>query len=111
MPGIDLDRKWDAYGLTTAHILYGMPDHPSLLQSYVWQDYDLAPQFPELRRFLDFWQRELEGPLRSVTVAPQAPDPERRVPRGDDGTPPALTDRRSAWSLKAALSRRRPCDG
>ena len=69
MPGIELDRKWDAYGLTTAHILYGLPDHPSLLQSYIWQDYDLAPQFPELRRFLEFWQRELEGPLRSVTVA------------------------------------------
>jgi uncharacterized protein Usg len=69
MPGLDLDRKWDAYGLTTAHILYGLPDHPSLLQTYVWQEYDLAPEFPELRRFLDFWQRELEGPLRSVTVA------------------------------------------
>ena len=69
MPGLDLDRKWDAFGLTTAHILYAMPDHPSLLQTYVWQEYDLAPQFPELRRFLDFWQRELEGPLRSVTVA------------------------------------------
>lgn len=69
MPGLELDRKWDAYGLTTAHILYGLPDHPSLLQSYVWQEYDLAPQFPELRRFLEFWQRELEGPLRSVTVA------------------------------------------
>ena len=35
MPGIELDRKWDAYVLTTAHILYGMPDHPSLLQSYI----------------------------------------------------------------------------
>jgi len=69
MPGLDLDRKWDAFGLTTARILYGMPDHPSLLQTYVWQDYDLAPQFPELRRFLDFWQRELDGPLHSVTVA------------------------------------------
>ena len=69
MPGLDLDRKWDAFGLTTAHILYAMPDHPSLLQTYVWQEYDLAPQFPELRRFLDFWERELEGPLRSVTVA------------------------------------------
>jgi len=67
--GIGIDLKWDAYGLTTAKILYGMPDHPSLLQTYVWQEYDLAPQFPELRRFLDFWQRELEGPLHSVTVA------------------------------------------
>ncbi len=69
MPALELDRKWDAYGLTTAQILYGMPDHPSLLQTYVWQDYDLAPEFPGLRRFLDFWQRELDGPLRSVTVA------------------------------------------
>lgn len=69
MPGLELDRKWDAYGLTTAEILYGMPDHPSLLQTYVWQEYDLAPTFPELRRFLEFWQRELEGPLRHVTVA------------------------------------------
>ncbi len=69
MPGLDLDRKWDAYGLTTAQILYAMPDHPSLLQTYIWQQYDLAPEFPVLRRFLAFWERELEGPLHSVTVA------------------------------------------
>ena len=47
MPGLDLDRKWDAFGLTTANILYGMPDHPSLLQTYVWQEYDLHPRFPQ----------------------------------------------------------------
>lgn len=62
-------RKWKGYGLTTASILYGMPDHPTVLQTYVWQDYDLAPLFPELRRFLEFWRRELEGPLHSVSVA------------------------------------------
>jgi uncharacterized protein Usg len=57
------------YGLTTASILYRMPDHPALLQTYVWQDYDVAPWFPELRQFLEFWQRELEGALHSVKVA------------------------------------------
>ena len=57
------------YGLTTANILYRMPDHPAVLQTYVWQAYDLAPLFPELRKFLDFWTRELEGPLYSVEVA------------------------------------------
>ena len=65
----DLARKWKGYGLTPANILYGMPDHPALLQTYVWQDYDLAPHFPELRRFLEFWRRELAGPLHSVRVA------------------------------------------
>ena len=59
------------YRLTTAEILYHMPDHPGLLQTYVWQDYDKAPQYPVLRRFLDFWTRELDGPLHSVKVAGQ----------------------------------------
>lgn len=57
------------YRLTTAEILYHMPDHPGLLQSYIWQEYDIAPLFPELKKFLDFWTRELEGPLHSVQVA------------------------------------------
>ena len=57
------------YGLTTAHILYRRPDHRWLLQSYVWQNYDLFPEFPELHRFLTFWMEKLEGPLHSVRVA------------------------------------------
>jgi uncharacterized protein Usg len=57
------------YGLTTAEILYRRPDHQWLLQQYVWQNYDLFPKFPELRKFLDFWMEKLEGPLHSVKVA------------------------------------------
>jgi uncharacterized protein Usg len=57
------------YGLTTAEILYRMPDHRSLLQTYVWQNYDLFPKFPALQDFLAFWQEKLEGPLFRVTVA------------------------------------------
>ncbi len=61
------------YRLTTAEILYHMPDHPGLLQSYIWQDLDLAPRFPTLRRFLDFWTRELDGRLHSIRVASGGP--------------------------------------
>jgi uncharacterized protein Usg len=57
------------YGLTTAHILYRRPDHPWLLQSFVWQNYDTCPQFPALLDFLTFWRQSLTGPLHSVTVA------------------------------------------
>ncbi len=59
----------EGYGLTTAEILYRLPDHPALLQTYVWQDYDLCPKFPVLNKFLAFWLEKLEGPLHSVTVA------------------------------------------
>lgn len=58
--------------LTTAEILYRMPDHPDLLQTFLWQRIDRAPAFPELTRFLDFWRREIEGPLHSVRVASSA---------------------------------------
>jgi uncharacterized protein Usg len=64
----DFKKQLEGYGLTTAEILYRMPDHPALLQSYIWQDYDLCPDFPVLRKFLEFWARTLDGPLFKVTV-------------------------------------------
>lgn len=60
------ELQLEGYGLTTAQILYRMPDHLEILQTYVWQDYDLAPDFPEMYRFLDFWENNLDGPLHSV---------------------------------------------
>lgn len=62
----ELEMMLRGYGLTTAQIFYRMPDHPALLQTYLWQDYDLAPDFPEMNGFLKFWQEKLEGPLHSV---------------------------------------------
>jgi uncharacterized protein Usg len=73
MPTGDLDQGFvdqvAGFSLTTAEILYRLPDHPELLQSYVWQDYDLAPRFPKLTDFLDFWDSNLDGPLYRVRVA------------------------------------------
>jgi uncharacterized protein Usg len=65
----DFARQLEDYRLTTAEILYRMPDHPALLQSYLWQDLDLAPEFPVLKKFLDFWERNLDGKLFKVRVA------------------------------------------
>ena len=65
----DFRMQLQGYGLTTAEIHYHMPDHPRLLQLYIWQEYDLAPRFPGLNAFLDFWRRDLEGALHSVRVA------------------------------------------
>src|SRR5258708_5787363 len=65
----DFRKQVLGYGLTTAQILYRMPDHKSLLQTYVWQDYDLFPKCPALKHFLAFWEKSLEGPLVAGTVA------------------------------------------
>lgn len=61
--------QMEGYGLTTAEIHYRLPDHPSLLQLFVWQEYDLAPDFPVLFDFLDHWRREIEAALHSVRIA------------------------------------------
>ena len=67
----------ERFSLTTAEILYRLPDYPRLLQSYVWQDYDLALEFPKLVDFLDYWVTNLDGPLYRVRVAPRRLIPPR----------------------------------
>ena len=62
-------QQLKGFSLTTAEILYRLPDHPAIIQSFIWQDYDLSPRFPQLHKFLDFWTRNLHGPLHSVRVA------------------------------------------
>jgi uncharacterized protein Usg len=65
----DFKKLLEGFSLTTAEILYRLPDHPSLLQTYIWQEYDLHPRFPKLKGFLDFWSKNLEGQLHKVRVA------------------------------------------
>jgi uncharacterized protein Usg len=57
------------YGLATANILYHLPERPKLLQTFVWQFYDIAPDYPRLEQFLDFWRAEIDGIIHSVEVA------------------------------------------
>ena len=68
MPTSSMELMLRNFRLTTAKIIYRLPDYPSLLQTYVWQDYDKNPDFPILHKFLDFWERELDGKLHSVFV-------------------------------------------
>lgn len=66
------------FRLTTVEIIYHLPDHPDVLQSFIWQDYDLPPNFPKLQQFLAFWSHSIEGKLHSVYVmsAPHLVTPE-----------------------------------
>jgi uncharacterized protein Usg len=65
----DFIAQLKGYSLTTAEILYCLPDHPALLQSYIWQDYDLAPRFPRLLGFVEFWNGNLDGKVSRVRVS------------------------------------------
>jgi len=84
----DLERQLRGWRLATAEITYRLPDHPALLQTFVWQHYDLAPDYPELRRFLAFWAEHIEGRLHSV-----------RVGRNELMKAPAVTPTAGLWQL------------
>lgn len=62
----DTELMLKGYGLTTAEFFYRMPDHIHVLNSFTWQVYDLAPDHPKLFEFIEFWNREIDGPLHSV---------------------------------------------
>lgn len=65
----DFEHQLQGWSLTTAEIMYRMPDYRDIFQTFIWQEYDLAPRFPRLIKFLDFWTHNLEGPLAEVRVA------------------------------------------
>lgn len=73
----DIEMQLKGWRLATAEVLYYMPDHPSLLQSFLWQTLDIAPAYPRIHKFLDFWRREIDAVIHSVrlasgeTIAPQ----------------------------------------
>lgn len=62
----EMELMLAGHGLTTANIFYHLPDFEAVLQTYLWQDYDTAPDFPKLHEFLAFWKQSLDGPIHSV---------------------------------------------
>lgn len=79
----ELSMQLQGWRLTTAEVLYYLPDHPSLLQSFVWQTLDLAPKYPRIQQFLEYWRREIEAVIHSVQLASGESLAPARVQRAD----------------------------
>jgi uncharacterized protein Usg len=65
----EMALRLNGWRLATAEVLYYLPDHPSLLQSFIWQTLDLAPNYPRIHRFLNFWRHEIDAVIHSVQLA------------------------------------------
>ena len=79
----DLEAQLRGKRLTTAEVLYYMPDHPDLLQSFLWQTLDEGPDYPRIQRFLAFWREEIDAVIHSVqiTSAPEVTPGRARTAR------------------------------
>lgn len=65
----EFSLRLQGWRMATAEVLYYMPDHPTLLQSFVWQTLDLAPRYPRIHKFLNFWRAEIDAVIHSVRLA------------------------------------------
>ncbi len=65
----DFEKNIKGYRLTTAEILYYLPDYPKILQTFLWQTYDKSPKFPRISAFLEFWRTDIEAIIHSVNIA------------------------------------------
>ncbi len=54
--------------LVTMSIIYGLPDHKSIINEFVWQLHDLVPELERVRRFLKFWDNNIDGPIKLVQI-------------------------------------------
>jgi uncharacterized protein Usg len=55
--------------LVTVSVLYYLPDHPSLINEFLWQTMDLGPKYPRIGQFLDFWRREIDATIKEVMIS------------------------------------------
>lgn len=69
MAASDFETQLRGGRLTTLDLLYHLPDHPGVLQQFLWQTLDEAPDFPRIHQFLDYWRREIDAVIHSVTVS------------------------------------------
>jgi len=83
MESNELALRLQGWRLATAEVIYYMPDHPTLLQSFVWQTLDLAPQYPRIHKFLNFWRAEIDAVIHSVQLATGETLAPGRVNRAD----------------------------
>jgi uncharacterized protein Usg len=54
--------------IATIRIYYYLPDYISLLQEFVWQTEDKAPEFPRIHQFLWHWKHNILATIESIQL-------------------------------------------
>ena len=69
----DFSRMLNGYVTVSVNVIYYLPDHQNLLNEFMWQTLDLKPKYPRVKRFLDFWEAEIEGKIKQVIICDGRP--------------------------------------
>ena len=56
---------WIRKSLVTVDILYYMPDYTDIIQEFMWQTNDYAPDLPRVHKFLNFWKSDIDAVIKA----------------------------------------------
>jgi uncharacterized protein Usg len=71
-------HKWT---VATVQVVYYIPDYLHIVNEFVWQTDDQLPEYPRITRFLDYWDKNIEGPIKEVYIYNQGQSSIRKVDR------------------------------
>ena len=58
-------RKWT---VASVQVVYYIPDYMNLVNEFILQTEDQHPEYPRITRFLDYWDKNIDGPIKEVYI-------------------------------------------
>ena len=71
-------HKWT---VATVQVVYYIPDYLNIVQEFMWQTEDQLPEYPRITKFLNYWDKNIDGPIKEVYIYDQGQSNIRRVDR------------------------------
>ena len=71
-------HKWT---VATVQVIYYIPDYLSIVQEFIWQTEDQLPEYPRITKFLNYWDKNIDGPIKEVYIYDQGQNNIRLVDR------------------------------
>jgi uncharacterized protein Usg len=71
-------HKWT---VATVQVVYYIPDYLNIVQEFIWQTEDQLPEYPRITKFLNYWDKNIDGPIKEVYIYDQGQSNIRRVDR------------------------------
>ena len=54
--------------VASVQVVYYIPDYMNLVNEFIWQTEDQLPEYPRITRFLDYWDKNIDGPIKEVYI-------------------------------------------
>ena len=71
-------KKWT---VASVQVVYYIPDYMSLVNEFVWQTEDQLPDYPRIGRFLNYWDKHIDGPIKEAYIYDHGESKIRHVDR------------------------------